>query len=563
MFGTSLRARLAVAMSVLLALMLVLAILGAATLARVETTAQATLDDLAGINALATSMTHGVHMQVRVAEAQVGEPTAERARQLLALSDSTHALRRALQRWDGFTETDHQLLTGIEGRQSRGEVAWAVAHALAATGRRAEAAGVTAAARLAADSLLGDVERLLEAQRGRAYARAAEVRAASARRRNVLWFLVGTALVTGVLSIALTLRAVTRPLARLSAATQRFGQGDLRAADLSGMPAELAALGGAMNLMSARLRHLTSSIRQESREVGLHASDLSAMSQELAATSGDISEAMLRLSEGAERQLATLREAGRHLERLGEAGASTLQAARRVVAAGGAIAAVTGEQERHVRNAAAALLALRETVRRASTEAREAGRRAANLHLLVDGERQLATNVGVLAVNSAIEAARAGAQGAGLGAVTAELRQLEAQCGTTADGAEGAVGGVRDQITAVLQTLEEGSSAVLGIEVVAERAAAALEEIGRGIAEMRVEAEQVVGTADQTRRAISAVLDQTEAVARTATEQAVTGETVSAATEEQTAATEELAAAAARLNDAAQRLEGMLAEFRA
>lgn len=563
MFATSLRARLAAAMSALLALMLVIAAVGATTLARVEATTQATLADLSGVNELATAMTHGVHMQVREAEALAVEPSPERARQLLGLSDSTHALRRALQRWDAFTPADHQLLTEIERRQSQGEVEWAIAHALAAAGRRAEAGEATAVARRTADSLLAGVQQLLAAQRERAFGRAAEARAESSRRRNVLWFLLATALAVGVGGIWLTLRAVTRPLARLVAATQRFGQGDLRAADLSGMPAELAALGGAMNLMSSRLRHMTASIRNESREIGMHAADLSAMSEQLAASSGEISEAMLRLSEGAGGQLSVLGDARQHLGALGEAGASTLQAARRVVAAGGAIAAMAAEQERHVREAAATLLALRETVRRAGTDVREATRLGDGLQLVVDGERRLATKVGVLAVNSAIEAARAGEHGRGLSAVTTELQQLEAMCGATADAAESAVGAVQERIAATLRTLEDGSGVVLGIEIVAERAAAALEEIGRGIAEMRVEAEQVVGTADATRRAITAALDRTEATARAAHEQAVTGESVSAATEEQTAATEEMAAAAARLNDAAQRLEGLLVEFRA
>ncbi|MFN2315687.1 MAG: methyl-accepting chemotaxis protein [Gemmatimonadales bacterium] len=563
MFGSSLRARLAISMSILLALALIMAAVGVTTLARVARTSQETLADLAGIKDLATAMTDGVHTQVREAELQAVTPTAERAARLAALSDSTHGLRRALQRWDGFTPDDHAILAAVERQQSRGEVAWATAHALQSRGRDAEARSAVAAARSTTDSLLSDVQTLIAAQRVRAFARADALQEESDGRRTLLWFLFFLTLVVGASSIAITLRAVTRPLARLVAATQRFGQGDLRAADLSGMPAELAALGGAMNLMSARLRQLTASIRGESREVGMNAADLSAMSQELAASSGEIADAMVRLNEGAGGQLMTLRDAGQQLDELRAAGAETLQAARRVVAVGRTIAAMATDHQQHVRDAATTLLALRETVRRATREVHHTSRLGEGLQVVVDGERQLATKVGVLAVNSAIEAARAGAHGAGITAVTAELRHLEAMCLAAAEQAEAAVLEVQARIRATGHTLEEGSTVVLGVEAVAERAATALEEIGRGIAGMRAEAERVVDTADLTRNAIAAMLERTDTVARSAADLSVTGETVSAATEEQAAATEEMAAAAARLNDAAQRLEELIGEFRA
>jgi methyl-accepting chemotaxis protein len=57
-------------------------------------------------------------------------------------------------------------------------------------------------------------------------------------------------------------------------------------------------------------------------------------------------------------------------------------------------------------------------------------------------------------------------------------------------------------------------------------------------------------------------LERTAAVAQAAADHAETGDSVSAAAEEQAAATEEMAAAAARLNDAARRLTALLDGFR-
>src|SRR5690606_5852574 len=106
---------------------------------------------------------------------------------------------------------------------------------------------------------------------------------------------------------------------------------------------------------------------------------------------------------------------------------------------GRTIAAMATDHQQHVRDAATTLLALRETVRRAAREVQQTARLGDGLHVVVDGERQLATKVGVLAVNSAIEAARAGEHGKGLTAVTEELRHLEGMCEDAAKQAEAAV----------------------------------------------------------------------------------------------------------------------------
>lgn len=560
--GASLRARLVVAMSVLLLLVLGLAAVGVGSLARLARTTADTLAELVEIGDLTTALTQAVHAQVREAELHVVAPGEVRARRLVTLSDSVHGLRRALQRWAGFAPDDHTLLNRVEQRLSGSEVAWATAHVRGAMGATANAQRAVVAARAATDTLLIEVQRVVELQRARATHRADELNTESARRRNVLWFLFATSLLVGVISIGVTVRAVNQPLSRLAGALQRFGGGDLRAADLSGMPAELASLGSAMNLMAARLRQLTVAIGAESSAIGLSAADLSAMSQQLAASSGEISEAMVRLAEGAGGQIRAVQEADQQLAALRDTGRDTLRAARRVTSVGRALAAMAQEHRRDVQQAAATLLALRETVRSTAAESREAVHLSEALTALVDRERQLATKVGVLAVNSSIEAARAGEQGSGMTAVAEELRLLETACETTAEQAEGAVHLLQERIRTTAATLDHGSTAVLGVEATAGRAASALEEIAQGIAGMQEEAERVVRNAEAARAGIAAMLERTEAVARAAAEHAGTSESVSAATEEQAAATEEMAAAAARLDDAARRLESLITEFR-
>jgi len=208
------------------------------------------------------------------------------------------------------------------------------------------------------------------------------------------------------------------------------------------------------------------------------------------------------------------------------------------------------------------LLALRETVRSSALEVRQATKLADRLGGIVDRDRQLASKVGVLGVNTSIEAARAGEHGLGIAAVAEELRLLAELCDTVAEAGAGAVEELQAQIRATAATLDTGTNTVLGVEATADRAASALAEIAKGIAEANRAAVRVVHDAEAAREGIAEMLDRTAAVARAAAEHADTGDSVSAAAEEQAAATQEMATAAARLNDAAQRLTGLLQGFR-
>lgn len=560
--GSSLRGRLAAAMGLLLFLVLVLAVVGVTTLSRVDRVTASAIAELVEGGNLTSALAAGIADQVRLADRQLVQPSPERARRIATLSAATHQTQRELRQLPAVTAEDHARLNRITTTQARIEVAYALADARNSLGQPAEAAVDATLARQMTDSLLADVREIALSQSARAASRADLLQQEAARRRAVLWFLFFAALAIGVSSAWLTIRAVDAPLARLVAATQRFGGGDLRAADLGGMPAELAALGSAMNAMGARIRQMMGAVQQESREISASASDFSAMSEELAATSGQVSEAMVHLTEAAEGQVRALREADARLEELRAGGAGTLRAAQRVTSVGASITAMAGDHGVHVRAASATLLAVRESVRASAAEVREAMRLAERLGGMVERDRQLATKVGVLAVNSSIEAARAGVHGQGIVAVAEELRLLGEMCEAAALEGERAVSALQAQVQATAASLDAGSTTVLGVEATADRAASALSEIARGIAEMNRAAEQVVHDAGAARTGMAAMLERTAAAARAAADHAQTGESVSAAAEEQAAATQEMATAAARLNDAAQRLTDLMREFR-
>src|SRR6185503_17949188 len=114
-------------------------------------------------------------------------------------------------------------------------------------------------------------------QNNRSLARANEFRQEAGRRRSLLWVLFVASLGIGIGTSLWTVRSVDLPLRRLVAAADRFGEGDLRRAQLTKMPTELHRLARAMDGMAARLRGVVVSVVKEASQIGNSASDFSAM----------------------------------------------------------------------------------------------------------------------------------------------------------------------------------------------------------------------------------------------------------------------------------------------
>jgi len=464
--------------------------------------------------------------------------------------------------WRHDTQNPGAVRANSADEQAAVEVQYAVAHALADLGRMADARSTADRARGPADALTRDVRNLVGTLSQRALQSTDLIQRDSKKRE--FWLILGFALafIAGVGFTLWIVNSVRTPLKRLVAAADRFGEGDLRAVQLGAMPVELALLAGAMDTMGARLRQVLGAVVRESQAISGSAGDFSAMSEELAASSGEISTAMVRVSSSAEQQVQGLREADTLLDSLREAATQNAEAAAKVVRLGEEIRTVAARHRADVGAAGQTLLDVREVVTASAREVTELEQLSESITEFIDLIKQISSQTNLLALNAAIEAARAGEHGRGFAVVADEVRNLADSSARAAEDVTKTIKTIRNKVRDVAETMTSGTRKVSGIEGVASAAAGGLDAISKTIEQVEAAATQFRDQAERTRDVATQVTQKTAQVAMAANEHASSSQEVTAAAEEQSASTEEMASAASELLQGATRLTQLVGEFK-
>ncbi|WP_455921832.1 HAMP domain-containing methyl-accepting chemotaxis protein [Pseudomonas putida] len=338
--------------------------------------------------------------------------------------------------------------------------------------------------------------------------------------RNLMGGAVLVALLLGTLAAWVITHLIVGPLLETLRRAERVASGDLTGDAAVSRRDELGRLQHSMQRMTLNLRELIGGLRDGVVQIASAAEQLSAVTEQTSAGVNSQKVETDQVATAMNEMASTVQEVARNAEQASHAAATATREARE----GDEVLAKAINQIDRLANEVGHSTAAMDDLKRESDK----------IGSVLDVIKSVAQQTNLLALNAAIEAARAGEAGRGFAVVADEVRSLAQRTQTSTEEIEQLIGGLQSGTDQVANALESSRRLTDSSVELTRQAGVSLGGINRSVAAIESMNQQIAAAAEQ-QSAVAEEINRSVINVRDISEQ------TSAASEETAASSVELA----------------------
>ena len=378
---------------------------------------------------------------------------------------------------------------------------------------------------------------------------------------NIAVFLVSIVILALVLAWLFNFK-ISRPLAILMLGAEKISAGDLSAKFTVDSKDEIGRLASSLNGMIENLRTIIAKVAQSAEHLATAGEELSASAEQSSQAAGQVAGSVTNIAQGAENQMVLVERTTGVIEELASGLKQVASDSSGVAEQSSQAAQTATAGSETIDKAVGQMSKIESTVDNSAQVVAKLGERSKEIGQIIETISGIAGQTNLLALNAAIEAARAGEQGRGFAVVADEVRKLAEQSQEAASQIALLIGGIQADTDKAVNAMNDGTREVKAGAQAVSTAGAAFREIAGLVMQVSNQVKTISTKIhhmdEESRKIVEAVKAVDELSKNTAGE----AQTVSAATQEQAAAMEEVATSSGNLTKTAETLQALIAKFR-
>ena len=357
-------------------------------------------------------------------------------------------------------------------------------------------------------------------------------------------------------------RKIRIRLSSVSSALKQAGEGNFTVDIEDDAHDEIGQIIDSYNKMKENLANLLKHVTTAAEQVAASSEELTASADQTTMATEQVASGIQQVANGAEIQTSKVESNAAALEQMAQGVTNIADRSTAITDLSKQMTIQAEDGGESVKKTVEQMNAIQQSMFKSEEMINVLHERSKEIGAILDVIREIADQTNLLALNAAIEAARAGEHGKGFAVVADEVRKLAEQSRESAKRIAELIFGIQEDTENTVQMMEQATQNVkMGIEI-SQETTQKFSLILQGMKDISSQLEDISATAQQISAGIQELSSTANELASVAKENAATSEEIAASTEEQLASMEEITAAAKSLENMAEELQDLVRQFK-